>query len=113
LRVDFTEVRARKNKSDFKLPSARLDFGQTASLVADGTVEGSRFEIRDFLQMFRFDQDPRFADIRGTTKVRTRVHYELGGARDRCGGGALRVQGELGVEHLALFAEGLRSMYRA
>jgi translocation and assembly module TamB len=105
LHVDFTEVRCRKNKSDFKLPSARLDFGQTASLVADGTAESSRFELRDFLQMFRFDQDPRFADLRGTNRVKTRVHYELGGAHDRCGGGVLRVQGELGIEHAELLDE--------
>jgi translocation and assembly module TamB len=105
LKVDFTELRGRKNKSEFRVPFGSLDFGQDASLVAEATVESARLELRDFLQMFRFDQDPRFADLRGISRVRTRVRYHLGGGLDRCQGGRLRVGGQLDLEQAELLGE--------
>jgi hypothetical protein len=90
LKVDFFDVRGRKGKSDFVIPTARLDFDTQASIVADATMQSERLDIRDFFGMFLFDQDPRFEPIFGAGKIDTRIHYELGGAKDRCGGGNSR-----------------------
>ncbi len=105
LKVDFFDVHGHKGKSDFIVPTARLDFDTKASLVADATMRSERLDVRDFFAMFQFDQDPRFEPIYGMGKVDTRIHYELGGPKDRCGGGNLNVSGRLDMTNLDLFEE--------
>ncbi|MFO0570349.1 MAG: translocation/assembly module TamB domain-containing protein [Polyangiaceae bacterium] len=105
LAVDFFDVRGRKNKSDFVIPTARLDFEAGSALLADATLQSERFDLRDFLAMFNFDQDPRFDPIFGSGKVDARIRYDLGGKRDRCGGGVLNVAGRVDLAKLDLFEE--------
>lgn len=105
LKVDFFDVKGRKGKSDFTVSTARLDFDTNASLVVDANVGAERFDLRDFLAMFLFDQDPRFEPIHGAGKVDARVHYVLGGPQDRCGGGNLTVSGSVALRKLDLFEE--------
>lgn len=105
LKVDFSDVVGKKNDSEFRVASARLDFDTESSLRADAQVSSERFDVRDFFAMFLFDQDPRFEPIVGGGRVDARVHYDLGGPRDRCGGGRLRVDGALDFAKLELFEE--------
>ena len=105
LKVDFFDVHGRKGKSDFVVPTARLDFDQSAGLVTDATLAAEHFDIRDFFAMFLFDQDPRFDPIHAAGRVDARIHYDLGGPKDRCGGGYLSVAGKMDMKSLDLFEE--------
>jgi translocation and assembly module TamB len=103
--LELAEVQAKKGKSDYTVPSARLNFNGPASLVADARVKSPNFDLRDFFHMWHFDSDPRFDDIRGQAVLDTTVHYVLGGPLDRCGGGNLRVVGNSHFGALDLFDE--------
>jgi len=103
--VELSDVEARKGQSDFQLTTSRLDFGTRASLVVDAQVKSSAFDLRDFFDMWHFDEDPRFDPIHGRTALEARVRYVLGGPEDRCGGGILRTTGKLDTHALSLFDE--------
>ena len=103
--VDFFDVHGKKGKSDFVISTGRLDFDSGSTVIADGTLQAERFDVRDFLAMFSFDQDPRFDPIFGQGKVDARVHYDLGGRKDRCGGGLLSVLARVDLKNLDLFEE--------
>ncbi|MEP7048793.1 MAG: translocation/assembly module TamB domain-containing protein [Pseudomonadota bacterium] len=104
--LDLSDVQAHKGKSDYSVPSARLNFdGPLASLVTDARVKSSNFDLRDFFGIWHFDVDPRFDDIHGQSALDATVHYVLGGPEDRCAGGNLRVAGRARLNALDLFAE--------
>jgi translocation and assembly module TamB len=103
--LDLADVQVKKGKSDYTVSSARLNFDGPATLVTDAQVKSPNFDLRDFFNMWHFDTDPRFDDIRGETALDTTVHYVLGGAEDRCGGGNLRVAGSSRLTALDLFDE--------
>ncbi len=103
--LDLAEVQVKKGKSDYTVPSARLNFDGPATLVTDAQVKSSNFDLRDFFNMWHFDTDPRFDEIRGETALDTTVHYVLGGSEDHCGGGNLRVSGSSHLTALDLFDE--------
>ncbi len=103
--VDLVDVRGRKGKSNFVVPTARLDFDTRATVVAEADVRSEDLDLRDFFAMWHFDSDPRFDPLFGRGKVAARVHYELGGPRDACGGGVLRVGGRMDMGNLDLFEE--------
>jgi translocation and assembly module TamB len=103
--LDLSDVSAKKGKSDYFVPSARLNFDGPASLVTDARVKSASFDLRDFFSIWHFDVDPRFDDIRGQTALDASVHYVLGGSEDRCGGGNLRVAGSARLNALDLFDE--------
>jgi len=103
--LDLIDVQAKKGKSDYSIPSGRLNFDGPASLVTDARVKSPNFDLRDFFHMWHFDVDPRFDDIRGQTALDATVHYVLGGSEDRCGGGNLRVVGGAKLGALDLFDE--------
>ncbi|HEY3665318.1 MAG TPA: hypothetical protein VGL19_04935, partial [Polyangiaceae bacterium] len=103
--LDLLEVQAKKGKSEYSVPSARLNFDGPASLVTDARVKSAAFDLRDFFGIWHFDVDPRFDDIRGQTALDANVHYVLGGSEDRCGGGNLRVAGNARLSALDLFDE--------
>jgi len=105
--LELMDVQAKKGKSDYSVPSGRLDFNGSngSSLVTDAHVKSPNFDLRDFFQIWHFDTDPRFDDIRGQTALDASVHYVLGGPEDRCGGGNLRVVGSSRFAALDLFDE--------
>ena len=103
--LDLIDVQAKKGKSDYSIPSGRLNFDGPASLVTDARVKSPNFDLRDFFHMWHFDVDPRFDDIHGQSALDATVHYVLGGAEDRCGGGNLRVAGGAKFGALDLFDE--------
>ncbi|MEI9954097.1 MAG: translocation/assembly module TamB domain-containing protein [Pseudomonadota bacterium] len=103
--LELFDVQAKKGKSDYSVPSARLDFDRPGTILTDAHVKSANFEIRDFLHMWHFEIDPRFDDIAGQTALDATVHYVLGGPEDRCGGGNLRVAGSTRFAGLDLFDE--------
>ena len=103
--LEFNEVHGTSGASRFYVPSSRLDFDTDASLVVDAQVKSDHLELRDFFSMWHFDQDPRFDHLTGRTSVDARVQYDMGGRRDKCGGGYLRVGGRLQVGSADLFEE--------
>jgi len=107
--VDLRDVAAVKGRSTYEMPSARLDFGSGAPLLMDARVTSSKLGIRDFIGVFRMEDDPRFLDVDGTLKTKSTIHLALGGSEDICGGGYLNVRATTHVEHLKIFGESFDS----
>ena len=103
--LDLSEVRGTKGSSRFFVPSARLDFQSGPTLLVNADVKSDRLDVRDFFAMWHFDQDPRFDPISGRGTADAHVEYEMGGKRDKCGRGYLRVNGTLGMSTADLFEE--------
>src|SRR6185369_4167706 len=103
--LELFDVQAKKGKSDYSVPSGRLNFDGPAPIVTDAHVKSPNFDVRDFFHMWHFETDPRFDDIAGQTALDATVHYVLGGPEDRCGGGNLRVAGSARLSSLDLFDE--------
>ncbi len=105
LKVDLTEVKAVKGKSDYVVNSARLDFDHPGALIVDAQAQSAKLDVRDFLAMWHFDHDPRYESLFGWGKTNTRIHYVLGGSEDRCGGGFLHINSQVSLGHLEMFEE--------
>jgi len=105
LYIELTDVEAQKGASAYSVPSAKIDFKAGATLVLDAKMKSAAFDLRDFLQIWRFDQDPRWADLEGETQADVSVHYVLGGREDACRSGVLATSGSIGFKRLALFGE--------
>jgi translocation and assembly module TamB len=103
--LELFDVQAKKGKSDYSVPSGRLNFDGPAPIVTDAHVKSPNFDVRDFFHMWHFETDPRFDDIAGQTALDATVHYVLGGPEDHCGGGNLRVAGSARLFALDLFDE--------
>jgi translocation and assembly module TamB len=103
--MDLIDIRGVKGRSPYRVPSMRLDFTGPAPVMADAQIETDSFDIRDFLSVFHFDTDPRFAAIHGLASAKAQLHYEQGGPLDRCGGGWLGVRGTGKLRQLDLFEE--------
>ncbi len=85
--VSIHDLKATRNKSNYEVPSARLDFGGPASVTMDALITTGGLRMRDFLGVFRMDDDPRLADIDGKLAASADLHLALGGPEDPCGGG--------------------------
>lgn len=105
LKVDLSDLVAKKGQSRYTAGAVRLDFDRRGAVIVDATVESPRFELRDFLAMFHFEDDPRYVDLDGRGRVSAEVHYDLGGPDDRCGLGNLRVRGQAEVEAANIYGE--------
>jgi len=103
--VSIHDLKATRNKSSYEVPSARLDFGGPASVTMDALVSTGGLRMRDFLGIFRMDDDPRLADIDGKIAASADLHLALGGPEDPCGGGSVLVHTKVHGERLALFGE--------
>lgn len=105
LKVDVSQVVAKKGSTHYRVPSARLDFDTDSSIKVDADVRTTDLHLRDFFAMWHFDEDPRFDEIDGRGSAEARVHYALGGREDRCNSGRLRVDGALALDTVELFEE--------
>jgi len=105
LTVELTNVKATKNKSNYEMPSGKLDFGGAANMVMDAIVTSPGFSARDFFNLFQLDEDPRFTEIDGTFSTNSTIHLALGGPQDRCKGGYLNVGGHAHLRDVKLFGE--------
>jgi translocation and assembly module TamB len=105
LTVDLRDVRAQKGKSTYELNTGQLDFGGAASMRLDGQVTSKNLDVRDFFNVFKLDEDPRFTEIEGTLETNARIHLALGGPEDVCKGGYLDVQASVNAHKLNLLGE--------
>jgi translocation and assembly module TamB len=105
LKVKISEAEGEKNKSRFTVPTAELNFDTDASVLAQAKIKSAQLDIRDFFQIWHFDQDPRWDQIHGTASTEALVRYTLGGKGDPCGDGNLEISGSLGFTGLDLFEE--------
>ncbi len=105
LKLDLSSVVARKGDSSYTSSSTRIDFESDASVQVDALVESSSLDLRDFLAMWKFEQDPRWTHLKGHGKAQARIHYLLGGRRDRCGHGNLKVLGSASLDRMEAFEE--------
>lgn len=103
--VSLKDVHAQKGKSTYEMPTAQLDFGGAASMRMDGHVTSKNLDIRDFLNVFKLDEDPRFLEIGGVLETNARMHLALGGPEDVCKGGFLDVQATTNARNLNLLGE--------
>lgn len=103
--VTFDDLKGRKGNLDYRLPHARLSFDGPATVEFKTDVESPRFSVHEFLNVFHFDEDPRFADLAGDGKVRGTVRYLLGGPEDRCGAGRLLISGNVELRTAAFLGE--------
>lgn len=105
LKVELSDVKAQKGQSQFSVDSARLQFDTDATVVLDAQTKSRNLDIRDFLAIWNFADDPRWTEVRGGGAVDAKVHYSLGGSEDVCGDGWLRVDGKLALNRAELFGE--------
>lgn len=103
--VEFERALLRKNVSAFVLPHAKLEFANGSTVHATSTVYAQSASVRDFLAMWNFDQDPRWADLRGALDTQARLEFTLGGKSDPCGRGDLEVVGSVKARKLFLLEE--------
>jgi translocation and assembly module TamB len=103
--LDLREIHAVKGKSNFDLSTGRLDFGGQASMQMDAQIASKSLDVRDFFNVFKLDEDPRFKEIEGTLESNARLHLALGGPEDKCGGGYLDIQASVNAQKLNLLGE--------
>ncbi len=103
--VEFSELKGRKGKMDYRLPRARLSFDGPAAVEFTSQVKSQNFSLPEFLHVFHFDEDPRFAELQGNGKVEAKVRYLLGGPQDQCGEGRLFVDGAADLKSAELLGE--------
>lgn len=105
LTLGLRDVRAQKGKSTYELNTGQLDFGGAASMKMDAQVTSKNFDVRDFFNLFKLDEDPRFTEIEGILEANARLHLALGGPEDVCKGGFLDVQASVNARKLNLLGE--------
>ena len=105
LTVALRDVRAQKGKSNYELTTGELDFGGAAAMRLDGQVTSKNLDVRDFFNVFKLDEDPRFTQIEGTLETNARLHLVLGGPEDVCKSGYLDVQASVNATKLNLLGE--------
>lgn len=103
--VELPNAELRKGGTRFQFPKARLDFNTGASVKADLTASVKNGDLREFLALWRFENDPGWTHLKGKFSSESRIQYVLGGAQDPCGGGNLKVEGGVDLDDLWLFDE--------
>ncbi|HEY6728402.1 MAG TPA: hypothetical protein VI197_30535, partial [Polyangiaceae bacterium] len=105
LKLDLSDVVAKKGSSQYRASSAHLDFESNATVKVDALVESPSLDMRDFVAMWNFENDPRWTHLKGHGTAKAKVRYVLGGPEDRCGGGNLRVVGSSTFDRFEAFEE--------
>jgi translocation and assembly module TamB len=106
--LDLLDARIKHGTSRIRSPLTRIAFDKGATVLIDSDIDtrdAPHLRVRDLLSVFRFEKDPRFADIDGTASGKAKIHYALGGPEDRCGGGLLDVRSSMNMENVTLFGE--------
>lgn len=103
--LEMTDLRGNKGPMNYHLPKARLSFDGPASVEFTTKVTSDKFSLAEFLNVFHFDEDERFADLVGNGRVTGNVRYLLGGPEDRCKSGRLLVQGQAQLTKAELLDE--------
>ncbi len=103
--VDLEDVKAVKGKSPYEMPSARLEFGGKASFTMDGVAATTAMDLRDFLAIWKFDEDPRFDELEANVATRASIHLAMGGPEDICGGGFVDVRAGVHMTKIGIWGE--------
>jgi translocation and assembly module TamB len=103
--VGLRDVKASRGRSSYEMPSGVLDFGGGASMRMDAKVNAPSLAIRDFLSVFRMEDDPRFSEFDGILRATASLHLALGGKEDTCGGGYLDVRATAHGDRLKIYGE--------
>ncbi|MBM4374047.1 MAG: translocation/assembly module TamB domain-containing protein [Deltaproteobacteria bacterium] len=101
VRLDLTDATLTHDASIAKLPHLVLDFGRApAALVMSARVDtrASGFDVQDFLEILRLEQEPLYRDLRGRARGSADTSFVYGGPEDACGGGRLSVSTRLALE---------------
>jgi translocation and assembly module TamB len=105
LTVDLSGAKAVKGKSAYEMPTARLDFGHHDGLHMDAVATSTALGMRDFLAIWKMDEDPRFAELDGSMATHANLHVALGGPEDVCGLGFIDVRATAHVKDVKLYGE--------
>ncbi len=102
--LDLKSVRAQKGKSAYEMPTARLDFS-SAGMKMDAQFGSTALGLRDFLAIWRMEEDPRFLDLDASLATHGRLHVALGGPEDICGNGFFDVHATAHATGVDLYGE--------
>ncbi len=107
LRLDFANAELRAGMSQTYLRDATLDFDAPdgSVLSAEAKIDSPRLMLDDFFHMWNLDDDPRWDGIAGRADVSALLKYELGGPKDRCGLGNLRILGSAQLPRAIIYEE--------
>ena len=105
LSVLLRDIKATKGKSTYEMATGRLDFGGAAAMKMESQISSKHLDIRDFLNVFHLDEDPRFLEIEGVLDTNARMSLTLGGPEDKCKGGLLDVSASTNLTALNLLGE--------
>ena len=106
--LTLKNARVTHGGSQAKATLLRLDFQSGADVLVDGDIdtrEGPGLALKDFFEIFRMSEDPRFAEYAAVARGTARVHFALGGPEDRCGGGLLGVRADMRLTGIELLGE--------
>jgi translocation and assembly module TamB len=103
--VDLTGVKATKGKSEYAMPTGRIDLRPPSKLRFDSTIVSENFVMKDLLGLFHLEDDPRFAQIDGVIHTTSNVAVVLGGPDDKCDAGRVDVESTTRVEDMKLYGE--------
>ena len=101
----LSDVKATKNKSSYEMPQGRVQFGGSASMKMDASVNANVLNVRDLLDVFKLSDDPRFDGIDGNLAGDTTFHFALGGPEDKCGGGVISLHASPHLTAVDLYGE--------
>ena len=102
--LELKNVKAKKGKSGYEMPTARLDFS-SAGMRMDAQFGSTALGLRDFLAIWRMEEDPRFLDIDASLATHGRLRVALGGPEDVCGNGFFDVHATAHATNVDLFGE--------
>jgi translocation and assembly module TamB len=103
--LELSEVKAIKNKSTYELTSARVDFGGSANMMFEGDVATADFGLRDFLALWKMEDDPRFLELDARLQANVGVRIIFGGPEDVCGDGVIQATAKATARKLNLYGE--------
>ncbi len=103
--LTLKNVKAQKNKSSYEMPQGRVEFGGEASMKMDANVVATMLNMRDLLDVFHMNDDPRFDGIDANVSGDTTLHFVLGGREDECGGGFIALHASPHLSQVDLFGE--------
>lgn len=104
-KVDLSDVHAKKGKSTYEMPTARLDFHKPAKMVLEAQASSRQLNVRDFFSLFRLDEDPRLDQLDGMLSTDARIRLVLGGPEDKCDSGFLNVVAQTDGRDLNVLGE--------
>jgi translocation and assembly module TamB len=105
VKVDLMDVKAKKGKSVYEMPTGRLDFKKPAKMVLEAQVFSKALNVRDFFSMFHLEDDPRLEQLDGWLDTNARMRLVLGGPEDKCDGGFLTVSATANGKDLNVLGE--------